>query len=449
MEFYDLCAVRGLQCPNEAELRAYNIIMHFHDQDVEREAMNLGRSRPALYNHPRIQRALELYAAAGNTSDVHGPLKPNGANSIAQNNIGRFFRLIASCQISYTMACVAEIHFNHIRRSGLDAIRAAYKSPGTMQDCTLSHLTGMLGFDNQDQTWMFCQACGMDVMQGKDGEPYLVLNSGADPLKNPDTLKQPFSMTLVERKRHGRTLPHVCNGLTVKQARATGEVRKDNAALFQPGGLKGPTVNPTLPISNPPLFSASAPLGKFTASQGQLNSSSSTAQFGFGAPSLAPLQPSFNPFSPKVPSLHATTAPPSNPFALGSSTSLASAQPAIALNLFSTAAATAPVATGVSPFTFGAPPIVDYGSIPTTFNFGGTTATPAPAQSSSNPASNIDFGALSGAPKDSNLFAAPSSFAFGTANPSATEPDAPAVMTKVPATFDFSFSSDAPKAAQA
>ncbi|KAI9826836.1 MAG: hypothetical protein M1832_005775 [Thelocarpon impressellum] len=219
MEFYDLSAFRSLKCPNEAEFRAYNIVMHFHDQDIEREAMNLGRERPELYNHPRIQRALELYAAVTNTHDLHGPLRPSASNPIAQNNVAKFFRLVRSSQISYTMACVAEIHFNHIRKNALTALRAGFRSPATMQDCSLRHLKDMLGFDNEVQVRAFCEACGMDVADGGIGkEAYLVLTSGPQQLVDPGgILRQPFSETVVEHKRHGRTLPHVINGLTPKK----------------------------------------------------------------------------------------------------------------------------------------------------------------------------------------------------------------------------------------
>ncbi|KAI9677495.1 MAG: hypothetical protein M1817_006449 [Caeruleum heppii] len=319
MEFYDLCAFRKIECQNEAEFRAYNIIMHFHDQDIEREAQNLGCERPEVYNHPRVQKALELYAAAGNTTDNHGPLKPNGRTPIAQNNVGHFFRLVHSSQFSYTMACVAEIHFNHIRKVALSAIRTAYRSPATQQDCTLGFLTDMLGFDDGDQTWAFCEACGMEFADGRDGEAYLVLSSGGSQLTDPNnTLKQPFSENVVEHKRHGRTLPHVINGLTVRQARAAGGINLIEAekAAVQPNSIV-----PTAPIVN--MGQPTAPQVNFTFGQ---PSTGFAGLGGFGKPASTSnstdATPSAGPTSQQAPTQSSIFT-----FGANSSTSSSSATP--------------------------------------------------------------------------------------------------------------------------
>ncbi|KAI9840848.1 MAG: hypothetical protein M1837_001262 [Sclerophora amabilis] len=274
MELYDLCAFRQLKCVNEAEFRAYNIILHLQGQDVEREAMNLGRERPELYEHPRIQKALELYAAAGNVYDLHGPLKPFGSNTIAQNNFGKFFRLVKSGQISYTMACVAEIHFNHIRRNALMALRIGYRSPATREDCTMRHLMDMLGFDDEIQAQDFCEACGMRVSQSDAGESFLVLNSGSEDLQNPNaTLKQPFSKTVIEHKRHGRALPDIIYGLTVRQARAAGKLP-----------VKPTTGNTT--STNPFFGGSSIPQVSPFQSGGSISSNAVNPFSGFGVPSF-------------------------------------------------------------------------------------------------------------------------------------------------------------------
>lgn len=227
MEFYDLCAARRATCVNEPEFRAYNILMHFHNQDVERQAMNLARDRKDIFEHPRIQTALELYAAVGNIYDRHGPLRPAAPIPIAQNSFGKFFRLVKSKRVSYSMACMAEIHFNHIRMHALGAARRAYKSRSTIRDCTMSLLVGLLGFDTQAQAQEFCEACGMNVSESTDGVRHLDLTDRLSELRDPNgTIKQPYSVSLVESKRHGRTLPQVIHGVSVRDAR---EAMKDSA----------------------------------------------------------------------------------------------------------------------------------------------------------------------------------------------------------------------------
>lgn len=254
MDFYDLCASRGLKCANEAEFRAYMVLMHIYDQDVERKAMNLGLDRPELFEHPRFQLALELYAAAGNTHDSHGPLRPPGSVLVAQNDFAKFFRVVKSSRVSYTMACMAEIHFNQIRKDALVAIRAGYRARSTAENATLQLLVDLLGFDTEQEAQAFAEACGINVSIGSDGLIYLMLNSSSGHLADPnEKLKQPFSLKVVEHKRHGRALAQVIHGLTVRQARGTVDGEQSNNAT-----TAASSTNPFAPTSSTPAVSGLA-----------------------------------------------------------------------------------------------------------------------------------------------------------------------------------------------
>lgn len=167
-----------LTSPNEAEFRAYCIIFEIQDQrpDLEDRAQNWPT---ALLKDPRVQTALKLYAAAGNTADDQGPLRPRTAFCIAQSDYGRFFAIVKSNAVSYLMACVAEIYFNLVRSIALDAIWKAYKrgaSTGT-EDWILSDLAAALGFDNGEQVQGFCEDHGFSFRERQDGKAYLDLTS--------------------------------------------------------------------------------------------------------------------------------------------------------------------------------------------------------------------------------------------------------------------------------
>ncbi|KAI9805217.1 MAG: hypothetical protein M1825_001053 [Sarcosagium campestre] len=330
LEFYELCASRSIKCANEAEFQAYNIMMHFHDQNIEREAMNLARAKPEIYDHPRVQMALQLYAAVCNTHDPHGPLTPMEPTSIGQNNFAKFFQVIRSKQISYTMACVAEIHFNHIRKNALQAIRVGYRSRATAQDCSLQHLMELLGFDDTSEAQGFCAACGMQVAEGVDGEFYLVLDSGAERLTDPSSLKQPFSRSLVEHKNHGRSLQHAIHGLTTRQARAlTGRVK----GLSQAKATEKPVTSGGVASGFDSKTASTAPSNPFAVApttSASFNSFGAGSSSSFGKPSTQVP----NPFS------QASTTTQSNPFGFPAST------PA------TTSGTAATSATVQSPFTF-------------------------------------------------------------------------------------------------
>lgn len=171
-----------LTSPNEAEFRAYCIIFEIQDQrpDLEDRAQNWPRQ---LLKHPRVQIALKLYAAAGNTTNEQGPLRPRASFLVAQANSGRFWNLIQSNAVPYLMACVAEIYFNYVRSTALETIWKAYKAkrggPQRMQEWLLADLTTALGFDIEDQTTSFCEDHGFMVNERETGEFCVDLGSVA------------------------------------------------------------------------------------------------------------------------------------------------------------------------------------------------------------------------------------------------------------------------------
>ncbi len=181
MYYYD-DSRHKMTSPNEAEFRAYCIIFEIQDQrpDLEDRAQQWPKS---LLQDRRVQTALKLYAAAGNTSDEQGPLRPRVPFLIAQANIGRFWSIIRSNAVPYLMACVAEVYFGFIRKTALETIWKAYKGkrggPTKMEDWILDDLTTALGFDDEGQTQTFCEDHGFTIAEMDSGEAYVDLGSVA------------------------------------------------------------------------------------------------------------------------------------------------------------------------------------------------------------------------------------------------------------------------------
>lgn len=171
-----------LVSPNEPEFRAYCIIFEIQDQrpDLEDRAQNWP---PAILKDRRVQVAMRLYAAAANTSDAQGPLRPHVSTAIAQANTPRFFDLIHSPAVPYLMACVAEIYFNKVRRTALDTIWKAYRvkrgGSAKVEDWTLSDLTQVLGFDDEHEAQTYCEDHGFTVTEKDNGEACVDLGSVA------------------------------------------------------------------------------------------------------------------------------------------------------------------------------------------------------------------------------------------------------------------------------
>lgn len=282
MYYYD-DSRRKFTSPNEAEFRAYCIILELEDQrpDLEDRAQNWALG---ILRDRRVQTALKLYAAAGTISGKRGPLPPPIALSLAQTNATRFFSLVQSSHVPYLMACVAETYFNQIRRTALETLWRAYKGKrgGNVktEDWVLDDLKNVLGFDDEAEAQEFCEQHGFTVSERENGEAYIdlgsvagtyltgkfghgpsllfVINLNSDSLSN---RKQKFSKRIVEQKKHGRTLPAVIDGLSVSQAQTRGLIEdasdraesttSDEESLFVSAGMIGQQSNQNSATGDP------------------------------------------------------------------------------------------------------------------------------------------------------------------------------------------------------
>lgn len=166
---------------NEAEFRAYCIL--FELQSLHPDLEERMQSWPQdLLNNPKVQTAFKIYSAAGNSIFDQGPLRPYVPYPLAQSNPGKFWTIMASREVSYMMACVAEITFNQIRFAALEALWRSGKSApqgqqARNQEWTMNQLTDHLGFDDEEQTLEFVQEFGLGFGTTESGESYLDMTS--------------------------------------------------------------------------------------------------------------------------------------------------------------------------------------------------------------------------------------------------------------------------------
>ncbi|KAK5743343.1 actin cytoskeleton and mitosis protein [Elasticomyces elasticus] len=229
MQFYD--DARGqVELENEAEFRAYCVIFQLQDPipDMEDRAQSWPRH---IVKDRKVRAALELYAAASNTTDAQGPLKPRANHLIAQQDFQRFWTIVDGKQVSYLMACVAEIYFNLVRRTALSALSKSYRvrNNESPPDLTLDVLRNIFMFDSDEQVYTFCEAYGFTfTKRASDGEQCLDLGSTYVELGQPDAeMPKQWRSRLVEQKRFGRTIPSIIQGMTVQQARQAGLVTEE------------------------------------------------------------------------------------------------------------------------------------------------------------------------------------------------------------------------------
>ncbi|KAK5954710.1 actin cytoskeleton and mitosis protein [Knufia fluminis] len=242
MDKYD--AFRGsVDFPNEAEFRAYYVvfspILFSFDTEVQ-----IQQWPKHILDDGRVQTALKLYAAVGNTHRSIGSknLEPIPV-AVAQANSGFFWALLTSQRVGYLMACVAEMSFQNVRFTALDALwrsakGAPEKAQANMRTWTKAALTEYLCYDTEDETEALCERVDISFSTSSTGQEYLDFRSNsALRLENPFSKpEQVFCEEVVEAKRYGRTLVAVMNGMSIAEARRAGMVEEDfeSAAVPQP-----------------------------------------------------------------------------------------------------------------------------------------------------------------------------------------------------------------------
>lgn len=200
MEVYDDCMHQGISCENEAEFRGYFIIFNAHNpalmEMIEGWESRFGSS---------IQSAIGIVECIENTRQILGPLYPETASQMAIDAISIFFDVIACPEVSYTMACFAEIHFNSVRKGILKVIKKAYSRPRFgPKDLTPKVLKKFLRTDTEEEAAEFFRKHGLKFDE-QDG--YLVLLPGVEFTEA--RIPHSFSGDIVERKRSGRSLPTI------------------------------------------------------------------------------------------------------------------------------------------------------------------------------------------------------------------------------------------------
>ncbi|KAL6233837.1 hypothetical protein BDW75DRAFT_214053 [Aspergillus navahoensis] len=462
MYYYDDNRGR-ISFPNEDEFRAYYIIFSIHDQRPDLEA-RVQKWPPELRNAPRVRVALELFAAAGNTWEYQGTLDAKRPNAIAQGFYARFFSLVNSPGVSYLMACVAEIYFNHMRQTAIRSIWKGYcRYPSSQQhkneEWTIDELTNVLCFDDNDQTIQFCAEQDLQFAENANGELYL--NWGSRPVDSvafQPSSDHSFSENYVEWKRSGRTLVAVVLGLNVREAAALGMI--DKSSLSERASALAPEKQMSIdnddslfvsedendahpqPSATTETLAGAGPVTVFagisqaTESQPSTNSNpnpfsslfpANSTKTGTSAPSSPPLNPfakAFIPFSSSQPS---QTSQPAVPSPAAASTGQSS-------SLFASADTTSilspsqnekpPIAPATTPFNFPttSQPATSQTPPPTLFqNLQKTPASPTPPFGAFQSTSNIKPDQPSAPPTQSSntpLLAASST-------PFSVEPDKP------------------------
>ncbi|KAK0670805.1 putative nuclear mRNA export protein SAC3 [Cercophora samala] len=371
IEAYDKCRKKGVVCENEPEFRAYYLLLNAHDPSIMKRILTWGKEY--WFQSEEVQTALSLIQVMDDIRETKGPLKPRRPVTLSDTSFANFFAIVEDSRTSYTMACIAEVHFTWVRQNILKNFVKGYSrhrdAPRTI---TAANLNKLLRFDTDEEAVEFIELHGFEmstfVPPGKPPvtEPYLLLNNKKKVVPSP-RVTQAYSGKLVERKRTTQSLPYVIYN-TIYEESAGGDVGMEdelfvaqNKTLGSSSAFGQPAAQPAA-VTSPFGFGSSAngvpaqpqvPASVFGTSN---PSSGGIPGFGLPAPSASPFgqpQPLANPFGQPAPPI--PTAPTMAPLpAFGSTTTPAPiptpAQPPSQPEV------------GKSPFSFGKPQTAIFGS---------------------------------------------------------------------------------------
>ncbi|KAL0943983.1 80 kD MCM3-associated protein (GANP/Nin1/mts3/eIF-3 p25 family protein) [Colletotrichum truncatum] len=206
---YDDCKPHDVICENEAEFRAYHLLFSANKPNILDDVQKEWGDSRFWADSDEIRTAVSLVESLQSAVDFHGPL--GSGPSMAISGAHRtYFKIVESRQVSYTMACFAEIHMGQLRRSALRSLKKAYTRPRNgAKDITPSILNRFLHFDTESQAIEFAEQHGLAFVDGESPSGELIKYLDTSNRLTWPRIHHSFSRELVERKRGSRSLSDV------------------------------------------------------------------------------------------------------------------------------------------------------------------------------------------------------------------------------------------------
>lgn len=274
IEFYDdnrrkasagSSASAGQQAsPNEAEFRAYNLLLHLRDPETLREAELLPGD---IFRSPMVQTAINLRQLAQRSNNLEKRGQPRNTEATL-NFFSRFFAELRKPNVNYLMACLAENSFSSIRIGALKAMSKAYMAQH--RALPVERIQHVLGMDSADQVEAMATHLGIELEYESDVLVGVKIHRNAT-INEDKPLVTPFSTTIVETKRGSYTSADVVDG---RASGASAPLPSTSSSVGQPAA--------TAPFTQ--SFAKSTPAGK-PSSFGFGTQPNPSASFGTSASS--------------------------------------------------------------------------------------------------------------------------------------------------------------------
>lgn len=284
VEIYQDIRNHGGRAPNEAEFRAYHLLSHIRDPELEREIQQLPND---IFESESVQLALKFRAIISQNNIVE-----RGYNNTigALNLYLEFFKLVYSDKTPFLVACLLETHFNEIRFYALKSMSRCFHTRG--KAISAESLKVILGFDSIEKLVKFVKYYEVDIDRDETGELLVDLFNKEkleskyklSSIHDKPKLSQPYSKQL-DVKSYGKELSSFINSgyptdnLNLKSTEDRSIVRATN--------LNKSVFAKTLAMEK----QKPASVGSQSKNLSDFLNSSSLASGGFGVPPQASTKP--------------------------------------------------------------------------------------------------------------------------------------------------------------
>ncbi|KAJ9480005.1 Nuclear mRNA export protein SAC3 [Pseudozyma hubeiensis] len=292
MEFYDDARRKSVASnaggsakhasPNEAEFRAYSLLLHLRDPETLREAELLPGD---IFRSPLVQTAIQLRQLAQRSNNLEKRGQPRNTEATL-NFFSKFFAELRKPNVNYLMACLAENSFSSVRIGAVKAMSKAYMAQH--RGLPIDRVQHVLGMDSPDQVVSMATHLGLELEYEADVAVGVKIHRSAT-IKEDKPLPTPFSTSIVEAKRGSSTSADVVDGRT-SGARAVphAQISTVSTPSAQPSATTAPTnAIPSFGL-NQVQQSGAPPFGPSQPQQSAVFGSTSSSKLSPAAKSFTP-----------------------------------------------------------------------------------------------------------------------------------------------------------------
>lgn len=167
MQYYDDFRAEGVTFPNEAEFRAYRLLLQMRDGDVGRRTQ---RIPPEVFASPWIQVAITLRSLLQHPSSAKSGRAPSVPYAFT-----RLLKELKKPSTNFLMACLVNTHLMTLRKETLRAMAGSYLNISI----SVPTFQNLLGFNTPGEAEAFATEAGLRILTEKSPREIAVNKSVA------------------------------------------------------------------------------------------------------------------------------------------------------------------------------------------------------------------------------------------------------------------------------